>query len=68
MMDNSLLSFDLRTQKFDMHVPGMRSVDFVVFEIIGTEGTVAACKWERTANQIQVAAALERLAERLRKV
>lgn len=53
------LTFDLRT-----HSTGRQ--EFVVFEIDDERGIVVACKWEMDANPFQVAAALERMAAKLR--
>ena len=51
---------------FDLRQQTVGRVDYVVLEIDSADGRVAVCKWECAANQYQVAAALERLAAKLR--
>lgn len=50
----------------DLHVQDVAGVPCVVLEMIQIGGKMS-CRWEVDANQYQVAAALERLAERLRQ-
>jgi hypothetical protein len=53
------LEFDLKQIKLD-------GIDFVALHVAGKEAQLW-CRWELEANQYQVAAALERLAARLRQ-
>lgn len=53
------LEFDLRQIQLD-------GIDFVALHVTGKEAQLW-CRWELEANQYQVAAALERLAARLRQ-
>lgn len=59
MIHGDPISVDLRTQD-------VAGLPCVVLEMIQIGGKMS-CRWEADANQYQVAAALERLAERLRK-
>ena len=52
------LEFDLTQLQID-------GIDFVALHVTGNQEVW--CRWELEANQYQVAAALERLAERLRQ-
>ena len=53
------LEFDLKQIQLD-------GIDFVALRVSGKEAQLW-CRWELEANQYQVAAALERLAARLRQ-
>lgn len=50
----------------DLHTQDVAGLPCVVLEMIQINGKMS-CRWEVDANQFQVAAALERLAERLRQ-
>lgn len=50
----------------DLHIRDVAGVPCVVLEMIQIGGKMS-CRWEADANQFQVAAALERLTERLRQ-
>ena len=59
MIQGEELAFDLTTIR-------AAGTDFVCLHIVGSTAQVW-CRWETDANRYQVAAALERLAERLRR-
>lgn len=58
MIQGEELAFDLESIK-------VADTDFVCLHIVGPTAQVW-CRWETDANRYQVAAALERMAERLR--
>lgn len=51
---------------FDLTLQDIQGREHVVLEIGDLTGRIAACKWEADANPYQVAAALERMAAKLR--